>query len=89
METDVHEKVSKEDVKKARRKIMIFMSARNFFENAITDLKNTWWMIGIGLILAFLLCMLWIFLMRFIAGVLIWISLIALFLLFSATFGYR
>ena len=67
---------------------MIFMSARDFFENAITDVKETWWMIGVGLILAFLLCMLWIFLMRFFAGILIWTSLIVLFVLFSGGFGY-
>jgi len=75
-------------IKDANRRIMIFMSARNFFENAITDVKETWWMIGVGLILAFLLCMLWIFLMRFFAGILIWTSLIVLFVLFSGGFGY-
>jgi len=80
--------LKEKEIQDASRRIMIFMSARNFFENAITDVKETWWMIGVGLILAFLLCMLWIFLMRFFAGILIWTSLIVLFVLFSGGFGY-
>jgi len=75
-------------VQDATRRIMAFVSVRDFLSNAIMDVKETYWMIGIGLILAFLLCMLWIFLMRFIAGILIWTSILVLFVLFAGLFGY-
>jgi len=80
--------LTKENVQDATRRIMTFISARDFLSDAITDLKETYWMIGIGLILSFLLCMLWVFLMRFIAGILIWTSISVLFILFSGLFGY-
>jgi len=76
------------NIQDARRRIVTFISARDFLNNAVTDLYDTYWMIGIGLILAFLLCMLWVFLMRFIAGFLIWTSILILFVLFAGLFGY-
>ena len=80
--------ITKGTIVDATRRLMLFTSARDFISNAITDLTNTYWMIGIGLILTFLLCMLWIFLMRFIAGILIWTSITSLFVLFAGLFGY-
>ena len=80
--------ITKGTILDATRKLMLFTSVQNFVSNAITDLADTYWMIGIGLLLTFLLCMLWIFLMRFIAGILIWSSITILFVLFGGLFGY-
>ena len=56
--------------------------------NSLKDLSHTWWMIGIGFILACVLSFVWILLMRFFTGIMVWTSICLIFVLVSGLFGY-
>lgn len=46
--------------------ILKLLNLRSFGERVFSDLKETWWMVIIGLIFATMLALLWIILMRYI-----------------------
>jgi choline transporter-like protein 2/4/5 len=65
-----------------------FLSVRGFGERVFNDIKQTWWMISAGLGSACLVSFLWIVLMRFVAGVMIWTSIGLCFVAFGGLFGF-
>ena len=46
-------------------------------ERIFQDYANVWWVILIGLAISMVVSFLWILLMRFVAGVMVWISIVA------------
>ena len=46
-------------------------------EGILQDFNNCWWLILIGLVASMFVSFLWIVLMRFIAGIMVWLSIIA------------
>jgi len=67
--------------------IIDILNLQTIAENILSDVVKTKWMLLAGLGISFAISFLWIFLMRFIAGVMIWLSLgltIALLALSSA-----
>ena len=80
--------VKKGTVKHALTALGAFLSVRDFGERLFNDLSDTWWMIGIGFILAFILSFTWILLMRWLAGIMVWTSIGLIFVLVSGLFGY-
>ena len=57
-------------------------------EPLIYDLINSKWVVGVGLLAALLLSLLWLVLMRFFAAVIVWVLLCAFVLIFALTSAY-
>jgi len=53
------------------------LNARQMVEGILQDFNNSWWIILIGLAVSMIVSFLWIVLMRFIAGFMVWMSIIA------------
>lgn len=47
------------------------------------DLEQSWWKILLGLLGAMILCLIYIVLMRYIAGIMVWISIVGVIVLLS------
>ncbi|XP_052789290.1 choline transporter-like protein 2 isoform X2 [Mya arenaria] len=62
----------------------LFLKAKEYGEKVIQDVVASWWMILVGYLLAMTISLLWIILMRWIAGVMVWLTLF----LFVAVFGF-
>lgn len=62
----------------------LFLKAKEYGEKVIQDVVASWWMIVIGYLLAMFVSLIWIVLMRWIAGVMVWITII----LFVGVFGF-
>merc|ERR1739838_603796 len=64
------------------------LNARGFLERIFADLQSSWYWIlagqGVSMVVAFL----WIFLMRLIAGVMVWLSLILTILLLATSTAF-
>ena len=82
------EPISKGTLKGAITSLGAFLSLRDWGEKIFNDLRDTWWMIGIGLTLAFVLSSLWIILMRFLTAIMVWTSIGLSFILMSGLFGF-
>ena len=80
--------VKKGTLKHALTALGAFLSIRDFGERVFNDLSDSWWMIGIGLSLAFVLSFIWIILMRFLTSIMVWTSIGLSFLAFLGLFGY-
>lgn len=80
--------VKKGTVKHAMTALGAFLSVRNFGERIFNDLSDTWWMIGIGFCLAFVLSFTWILLMRWLTSFMVWLSLGLIFVIVAGLFGY-
>ncbi|XP_076454507.1 choline transporter-like protein 2 [Babylonia areolata] len=78
------------DLQDASYYLALFYEAKEFVELIYRDVVNAWWMILVGFAMAILLCMIWIVLMRWIAGIMVWITVGLLFviLIFSIYYSY-
>lgn len=65
-----------------------FLEVRNFGERVFNDLSATWWMIVVAFVAAAVISFLWIVLMRFFAGIMVWTSIFLAGGLFGGLFGY-
>ncbi|CAG5132142.1 unnamed protein product, partial [Candidula unifasciata] len=54
-----------------------FLHAKEFGEKIIADVVVCWWMILIGLIIAMTLSLIWITLMRWLSGLMVWLTILA------------
>jgi choline transporter-like protein 2/4/5 len=75
-------------IKMAVYQLGIFLELRGFGERVFNDISNSWWMILLALAAAAILSFLWIVLMRWFAGIMVWTSISLLFILFGGLFGY-
>ena len=80
--------VTKKDLNTAVYRLGHFLSLQQFGERVFSDLKETWWMIGIALIGACVLSFVWIVLMRFLASIMVWTSIVIVFLGSGALLGF-
>lgn len=87
-DTSDNQGIDEDKLKKAVTALGAFLSVRDFGERIFNDLSDTWWMIGLGFILACILSFLWIVLMRCMAGVMVWTSIGLVFVLVAGLFGY-
>eukprot|EP00095_Tigriopus_kingsejongensis_P005861 maker-scaffold38_size502422-snap-gene-1.13 protein:Tk05861 transcript:maker-scaffold38_size502422-snap-gene-1.13-mRNA-1 annotation:"hypothetical protein DAPPUDRAFT_305570" len=75
-ETPENEVVNGGVLKKAINYIGKVIDVRSFGERVYSDLATTWWMVLLALLLATVLSLVWIILMKFVAAVMVWASLI-------------
>jgi len=87
-ESGKEKNVSSEDLNTAAYRMSLFLNLRQFAERIFSDLKDTYWMIGLGLIGACILSFVWIVLMRFLASFMVWTSILLVFLGTTAGLGY-
>ncbi|XP_069120217.1 choline transporter-like protein 2 isoform X1 [Argopecten irradians] len=62
----------------------IFLKAKEYGEKIVADIVATWWMMLVILILSMIVSLIWITIMRFIAGIMVWITIFA----FLGLFGF-
>ena len=79
-EEDEPVQVNQTQLEQGRHRYSSFLAVRQLGERVFSDLQETYWMIGIALLGACLLSLLWIVLMRYVAGPLIYTSILAVFL---------
>ena len=80
--------ISGDKLTKALSALGAFLNLREFGERVFNDLKDTWWMIGLAYLGCCALSFLWIVLMRFFAGIMVWTSIGTIFILVSGLLGY-
>ncbi|XP_060069733.1 choline transporter-like protein 2 [Ylistrum balloti] len=61
----------------------IFLKAKEYAEKIVADIVATWWMMLVILILSMIVSLTWITIMRFIAGIMVWITIFAFLGLFA------
>ncbi|XP_048772751.2 choline transporter-like protein 2 isoform X2 [Ostrea edulis] len=62
----------------------VFLKAKEYGEKIIEDVVTAWWMILIGLLLAMIFALIWIIIMRWIAGFMVWSTIFV----FIGLFGF-
>merc|ERR1719462_74281 len=65
-----------------------FLAVRQFGERVFSDLKATYWMVGVALIGACIFSFVWILLMRYLAGAMVYTSILTVFLGVGSLLGY-
>ena len=80
--------VTQGEIENAINRLGIFLFFRQTGEKIFADLRETYWMIGIALIGACLLSFIWIILMRFLTGLMVWGSILLVFLGTGGALGY-
>ncbi|XP_054713879.1 choline transporter-like protein 2 [Uloborus diversus] len=72
----ISEEITTAEVKKAVGFLARFLSVQEVGEKLFYDFKLSWYFIVIGLLFAMLVSLVWIVLMRWIAGPMIWLSIV-------------
>ena len=80
--------VTQDDLDTATKRLGVLLFFRQTGEKVFADLKETRWLIGIALIGACLLSFIWIILMRYVPGVMVWGSILIVFLGTAGALGY-
>jgi len=75
-------------VTKAVSRLGAFLGLREFVEKVGNDLADTYWMIGVALIGSTVTSFIWIILMRFFTGIMVWASIFLLFAVAGSTLAY-
>ena len=65
-----------EDLTQKVEYLLEILNVKTFGERVLSDLKDAWWIILVAIILASLVSFLWIILMRFIAAIMVWTSIL-------------
>lgn len=76
--------LSNEIIKDGLNVYGIFLKAKEYGEKIVEDVVSSWWMILVGLFIAMSLSLIWIVVMRWLAGVMVWFTIIA----FIGLFGF-
>ena len=85
IESDGKTYTGTELVEKAKRKMDRILNARKYIERLLVDLSNTWKFILIGLPFSMVFALVWIVLMRFAAGWMIWLGILSMLALLIAS----
>ena len=83
-----HKSITSGTVTMALNALGAFLSVRNFVERILTDIAHTWWMVGVAYIAATLISFVWVVLLRFVAGIMIWLGVGLVMAIFGGLFGY-
>ena len=87
-ETSNGKQVRRGEVSGAVSALGAFLQLRDLGERVFSDLSDTWWMIGVALVGAAFVSFLWIVLMRFATGLMVWTSLGLVVAVFGGLFGF-
>ncbi|XP_029636675.1 choline transporter-like protein 2 isoform X3 [Octopus sinensis] len=79
--------VTENDVISSTKIMEGVFKAKSYAEQIIKDVMTSWWIILVALIIAMFVSLLWIFLMRWVAGIMVWFGVIAFLVLFAAGCG--
>ncbi|XP_055896841.1 choline transporter-like protein 2 isoform X1 [Biomphalaria glabrata] len=63
--------------------LSLFYQVKEFVDLVFKDILASWWMILVGCFVSLLLCMLWMFLLRWLAGIMVWATLVCIYGLLS------
>ncbi|XP_041368219.1 choline transporter-like protein 2 isoform X3 [Gigantopelta aegis] len=77
-----------EDFQRGVSVLQQFLKAKEYGEKIISDIVATWWMMLVILILTMFVSLIWISVMRWIAGIMVWFTIIAFVGLFGFGTGY-
>jgi len=80
--------VPKKDLEKGLHRFGAFLAVRQFGERVFSDLKATYWMVILALLGACVISFVWILLMRFLAGAMVYTSILTVFLGVGSLLGY-
>jgi len=80
--------ITKDEMERALYRLGSFLNVRQFGERVFSDLRETYWMIGLALMGACVLSFVWIVLMRFLASFMVWVSILTVFLGVGGLLGY-
>jgi len=80
--------INRTEIERSLYRFSSFLNVRQFGERVFSDLRETYWMIGLALIGACVLSFIWIVLMRFLASFMVWVSILAVFLGVGGLLGY-
>ncbi|KAF0302147.1 Choline transporter-like protein 2 [Amphibalanus amphitrite] len=61
---------------KGAEKLGVFVSLKDFGVEAVSDYRESWWVIVLALVACMVVSLLWILLMRFVAGLMVWLALL-------------
>ncbi len=64
------------DLKEKVNILMEVLNVKTFGEKVLADLKQAWWIILVAVVLASFISFMWIILMRFVAAVMVWASIL-------------
>ncbi|CAG5121002.1 unnamed protein product [Candidula unifasciata] len=75
---------------RSRRFLALFYDVKEFVELVYKDILNVWWLILVGTVVAAGLCMLWLVLLRWVAGPVVWLTIALVFglLIFGSYYSY-
>ncbi|XP_053381023.1 choline transporter-like protein 4 isoform X2 [Mercenaria mercenaria] len=79
-----NQSLSVDDIEDGLDAYGLFLKAKEYGEKVIQDVVASWWMILVGYLLAMFVSLLWIILMRWFAGIMVWLTV----LLFVGVFGF-
>ena len=65
-----------EDLTNAVKKLLDVLNLRGYGEKVISDVVESWWAILLGVLLATFVSFVWVIMMRFVASVMVWSSII-------------
>jgi len=88
IETTNDHDITKGELDRALYRLGAFLNLRQVGEKIFSDLTETYWMIGLALIGACVISFIWIVLMRFLAGLMVWSSILLVFLGIGGLLGY-
>uniref|UniRef100_A0AAR5P590 Choline transporter-like protein n=1 Tax=Dendroctonus ponderosae TaxID=77166 RepID=A0AAR5P590_DENPD len=76
--------INSDNIITAISNLKLLSEAEQFASQVINDLVNSWQKILIGLAVALVICLIYIFMLRWIAGVMVWISIVGVLAALSA-----
>ena len=65
-----------DNLKKAVEYLLQVLNLRGYGEKMLNDVIESWWAILLGILLATLVSFIWVIMMRFVAAVMVWASII-------------
>ncbi|XP_012944944.1 choline transporter-like protein 4 [Aplysia californica] len=79
--------VTGDDMELSIQAYELFLEAKEYGEKIVADVVASWWMILIGLGISMLISLLWITLMRWIAGFMVWLTILAFVVIWAGLTG--
>lgn len=76
--------INGENINEASKYLAQFFALKEYGELVFKDFVNAWWVMLGGLGVAVIFCFIWIILLRWIAGIMVWLTLVA----FLGVWGY-
>ena len=75
-QTDDDQDFTVDNLKKAVEYLLQVLNLRGYGEKMLNDVIESWWAILLGILLATLVSFIWVIMMRFVAAVMVWASII-------------